>query len=181
MPVRSGFRRSAMFECDEGCGFAYVPTWHGNRMAQFRFRATDLYRERLAQATRRPEQPSTVCKHSIERTEISKLHLPSAESASIRPHAYLDEINDNCRLHDRGSMMIDFAIKQRFLGHGHRDRQWGYNNDDIAACADRQLTDDLGHEAITAADHLNGSPCGQRHRSRRQDQGMKSKTGAALS
>ena len=71
----------------------------------------------------------------------------------------LDEINDNA-----DSMIAfnddHFAIKQRFLGHGHRDRQWGYNNDDIAACADRQLTDDLGHEAITAADHLNGSPAG---------------------
>ena len=156
MQVRSGFRQAPCLNATKGAVLR-IATWHGNRMAQFRFRATDLYRE-PSPATRRPEQPSTVCK--LRSKERKFRPAPSVGRIRFDPAPrILDEINDNA-----DSMIAfnddHFAIKQRFLGHGHRDRQWGYNNDDIAACADRQLTDDLGHEAITAADHLNGSPAG---------------------
>ena len=71
------------------------------------------------------------------------------------PHA-LDEINNFA-----GSTIAfnddHFVIKQRFFGHGRRDRRWGCNEGDPAAGAYGQLTDDLGHEAIIFADHLNGS------------------------
>ena len=68
----------------------------------------------------------------------------------------LDEDKDNA------SSMIAFnddrfAIKHRFLGHGRRDRRWSCNEDDTAADVDGQLTDDLGHEEVIFADHLNGS------------------------
>lgn len=49
------------------------------------------------------------------------------------------------------------VIKHRFFGHGRRDRRWDCSEDDTTAGADGKLTDDLGHEAIISADHLDGS------------------------
>ena len=134
MPICSGFRRAPWLTAMK-VAVSHVPTSHGNRMEHFRLRATDRDCA-LRSSARRPERPSSVCKHWPYEGKFRS--GPSVGTFRFGPAPrVLDEIKDTAdsAITDSGDR---FAIKHQFFGHGRHDRRWGCNEDDTAACDDGQ-------------------------------------------
>ena len=125
---------------DTGCGFAY-----GNiawETAEFEQRTAIVSLDQPL-----GERNSLYLHANFGQGESAFRYAPSVGTFSFAPTPHvIAEINDAA-----GDMIADsddrFAIGHRFVGHGNRDWHTRYNEHDIVAGIDGQLTENLGYEA----------------------------------
>ncbi len=144
---------SSRVDGDEGCGFAYGDiAWNTSEFEQ---------RTAIVSLDRPLGDRSDFRLYAnFGEGESAFRFAPSVGSFRFVPTSrVLDEINDAA-----GSVIADdddrFAVGHRFVGHGNRDWYTSYNERDIVAGVDGQLTEDLGYEAYIETYHLDGSLVG---------------------
>ena len=143
----------ASVEGDLGCGFAFGDImWNTSDLEQ---------RTAIVNLVRTLDDRNSLHLHAnFGKGETAFRYAPPVGTFSFDPsQRVMETINEAA-----GSVIADdddlFAIGHRFAGHGNRDWRRSYEEYDIVAGIDGQLTQDLGYEASISTYYLDGSVVG---------------------